>query len=97
MISRPLLVDGNSWGAVFTLEKAGDEFPTHTHTDENNHITILAFGAVRCTGHPRYEGKEVSAMPGGTIINWKAGEPHGFVALVDGTTLVNILKSRRET
>lgn len=92
LVSRPLVVDGDHWGTIFTLQKAGDVFPVHTHTENDNHITALLFGGVRCVGHPKYEGVEVRAKPGGTIINWTAGEPHGFVALEDGATLMNILK-----
>ena len=93
LIPRPLVVDGALWGTTYLLEKAGDVFPTHTHeTEAVNHITILAFGGVRCTGHPDHEGVDLFAQPGGTIVNWIAGQPHGFTALVDGTTLVNLLK-----
>jgi quercetin dioxygenase-like cupin family protein len=83
---------GDLRGTVFTLEKAGDIFPVHTHGENDIHITIVAFGSVRCTGRPEIEGKILEAKPGGTLIDWKAGEPHGFVALSDGATLVNIIK-----
>jgi hypothetical protein len=93
--SRPVNVDGLLWGTVYTFEKAGDVFPVHTHeTEAVNHITIVAFGGIKMLGHPRFEGVVAEAKPGGTIINWKAGEPHGFEALVDGTTIVNLLKAR---
>lgn len=94
LLSRPLTVDGSLWGTIYTLEKVGDVFPIHVHTESNNHITALLFGSVRCTGHPNHEGVEIHAQPGGTIINWTAGEPHGFVALTDGATLMNVLKVR---
>ena len=41
LLSRPLVVDGNTWGTIYTLEKAGDEFPTHVHSEADNHITAL--------------------------------------------------------
>ena len=95
LLQRPLMVDGEFWGTTYTFEKVGDEFPTHVHlTEQDNHITILAFGAIKCTGHPKHEGKVLEANAGGTIMNWKVCEPHGFVALVDGTTIVNIRKVR---
>ena len=90
--SRQMIIDGVVWGAIYILEHAGDEFPEHVHTEDNNHITILAHGSVRVLG--KHAGSVLKAEPGGTIINWKAGEPHGFVALTDAATLVNILKNR---
>jgi hypothetical protein len=95
LLSRPLMVDGVFWGTTYTFQKAGDVFPMHVHTENDNHITILAFGSIRCSGHPRYEDKVLEAKAGGTIINWVVGEPHGFVGLVDGTTIVNIRKVRQ--
>jgi hypothetical protein len=92
LYSRPLIVEGDSWGAVYTFEKAGDVFFVHVHTDDDNHITIQVHGGVRLMGHPDYEGVEVYAKPGGTIIDWEAGKPHGAVALTDGATWVNIKK-----
>lgn len=94
LLSRPLVIDGVTWGTAYTFESAGDIFPVHVHTENDNHITIIAHGSVRLTGHPRYEGEVVTAQPGAPILNWKAGEPHGFVALTDGATLVNLLKKR---
>lgn len=94
LVSRPLKVDGTEWGTIYTLEKAGDVFPTHVHTEEDNHITVLTFGSVRCTGHLKHDGKVLEAKAGGTVINWIAGEPHGFVALTDGATLINMRKVR---
>jgi hypothetical protein len=90
-----MIVDDRFWGGIYTFEKAGDEFPVHVHNEGDNHITMLMYGGIRCMGHPRYEGVEAYAKPGGTILNWKAGEPHGFVALVDGTTIANVLKVGR--
>lgn len=94
LLHRPLIVDGETWGTIFTLEQAGDRFPVHTHGVADNHITVLAHGSVRCIGHERFDGLVLEAVPGGTIVNWREGEPHGFVAISDGATLVNILKRR---
>lgn len=94
LISRPLIVDGKDWGAVYTFEKAGDVFLEHVHTENDNHITTLLFGGVRVTGDPKHDGIELYAASGGTIVNWVAGERHGFVALTDGATLLNMPKRR---
>ena len=92
LIQRPMIVDGVEWGSIYTLEREGDEFPTHVHSEADNHITALMFGSIRCMGHPKYEGVVLEAKPGGTIINWVAGEPHGFIAMTDGATLMHIRK-----
>lgn len=92
--SRGLKVDGKYWGTVYTFEKEGDEFPVHVHEEEDNHITMLVFGGIRCMGHPKHDGVEVYTQPGGIILDWIAGEPHGFIALVDGTTIVNLQKAK---
>lgn len=92
LISRPFQAGRRIVGTVYTLEKAGDVFPVHTHGESDVHITILAFGKIECRGRPAIEGKILEAKPGGTIVDWKPNEPHGFVALTDGATLVNIIK-----
>ena len=95
LLSRQLVVDGLTWGTIYTLERAGDVFPVHSHTEADNHITALLHGSVRVLGDPGHEGMVLEAKPGGTIVNWPVGKLHGFVALSDGATLMNIVKSRR--
>jgi hypothetical protein len=90
---RELNVDGKLWGHVFMFDKAGDIFPTHEHNEEDIHITVVAFGGIRVIAG-KCEGLELRAIPGGMILNWKPHEPHGFVALEDGTTIINLLKKR---
>jgi len=92
LISRPLNV-GSIRGAVYTLEHAGDVFPVHVHQDSDVHITIVAHGRIRCTGRHEIEGKILEASAGGTVVDWNAGEPHGFIAETDGATLINIVKA----
>lgn len=95
LVARPFIVDGVTWGTIYTFTEAGDVFPTHVHEEEKfNHITIVTFGAIRCTGHPNHEGTEIAAAPGGTIVGWTVGEPHGFTSMVAGTTIMNLLKVR---
>lgn len=89
LLSRLLNV-GKLTGTIFTLEKAGDVFPTHQHTPENVHITVLASGSVRCMGRPEIEGKVLTQ---GHVYDWNPYEDHGFVALEDNTILVNIQKN----
>jgi hypothetical protein len=96
IISRPLIIDGEYWGTVYTFEFAGDVFPVHTHeTETDNHITVVTYGGITCQGHPDHEGAEVRAIPGASVIAWEVGKPHGFTSLEDGTTIVNMLKVRK--
>ena len=90
LLHRPLTVGGKVIGTIFTLEYEGDVFPEHTHTDKDNHVSILAHGSVKLLG--KYKDKVLTATPGGLIVDWVAGEPHGFIALTNGATLINILK-----
>ena len=95
-VPRPLIIDGEYWGTVYTFERAGDVFPVHSHsTEAENHITIVTHGGVSIQGHPDHEGLEVYAEPGGSIVSWPLGIPHGFTALTDGATIVNMLKARK--
>jgi len=97
LISKAIVIDGVQRGTEFTLEKAGDLFPVHTHTSDDIHYTIVAFGSVECYGRPAIEGRILTAKcrpeENSTIINWKAGEAHGFRAKTDGATLINIFKT----
>jgi quercetin dioxygenase-like cupin family protein len=92
LLSRSLIIDGATRGTVFTFEKSGDVFPVHTHGKDDVHITIVAFGQIKCTGRPEIEGKIIEAKAGGTVLDWKPGEAHGFTALTDGATIINMLK-----
>ena len=94
LLNQPIVIDGKIWGTLYTLENIGDELPEHVHGEADNHITVLTFGAIECLGHERFRGKIVEAKRGGTILNWIAGEPHGFRAVTPGATFANLLKVR---
>jgi quercetin dioxygenase-like cupin family protein len=94
LIFKPVTIDDVARGGVYTFEKAGDVFPTHEHTENDIHITIVAHGAIEVIAG-KSKGRVLEAKPGGTIVNWKPHEPHGFIALHDGTTIINLLKKRR--
>jgi hypothetical protein len=93
LIFQPVTIDDVDWGGVYTFEKAGDVFPAHQHTEEDIHITIVAHGSIEIIAG-KSKGKVLRAKPGGTIVNWKPHEEHGFVGLEDGTTIINLLKKR---
>lgn len=84
---KPLENVGDIRGAIYDFEKAGDILPKHNHDDQDVHITIVARGRLRMYSHDW--SKEASA---GQIVDFRAGEPHEFMALEDGTRIVNIVK-----
>jgi quercetin dioxygenase-like cupin family protein len=74
---------------IFDFDKKGDILPTHTHTEGDNHITIVAKGTFKVTDHPELEGQTLKT---GQVIDWQVGIPHGFIALCDNARLVNVVK-----
>ena len=76
---------------VYSFEKSGDILDIHTHTKpEQNHITIVLFGTIRCIGAPGIDG---DVLFPGDCRDWPLGIEHGFVALEDGAKILNIAKS----
>ena len=90
LLARPLIVDDEFWGTVYTFEKVGDVLPVHRHDAYTNHISIVTLGRFKLLGDN--EPTTLEAKSGGTIVNWKIGMLHGFEALTDGATLINIRK-----
>jgi hypothetical protein len=70
---------------IFDFEKAGDFWPQHVHTENGsrNHATVVARGSVK-------DSVSGQIFNTGNLVFWPVEEPHGFVALVDNTRLVNI-------
>jgi hypothetical protein len=81
---------GNLNGARYTAEFKGDDFPTHTHTDADIHISIITLGSWKCKGRPEIDGEILTP---GMVIDWNVGEPHGFNAMEDNSQMVNIRKN----
>lgn len=70
---------------------AGEGLSVHTHpTERHNHITIVLFGSLTCHGRPAIEGQIIKA---GDVLDWVAGEPHGFTALEGGAALLQVNKA----
>jgi len=75
---------------TYYFNSVGDELPVHTHTKpEQNHITIVLSGTIRCIGAPGIDG---DVLFPGDCRDWPLGIEHGFVALEDGTKILNIFK-----
>lgn len=82
------LVFGDLRGTLYTFERAGDELEKHVHGEEDIHITIVTKGSVKVYSHDW----EIIAEAG-KILDFRPHEPHGFVALEDGTKIVGMLKN----
>jgi quercetin dioxygenase-like cupin family protein len=78
---------GDIHGAIYDFEKSGDILEKHVHTEENNHITIVARGKIKAYSHDW----EIIATPG-QILDFRPNEPHEFVALENNTRIFNITK-----
>ena len=74
-------------GTIYDYAKAGDTLDVHTHTDTDNHITIITNGILEVIGDNPRKGQRLGP---GMPIDWKAGEPHGFRA-VTPARMINIL------
>ena len=78
---------GDSRGAIYDFEKAGDILEKHNHTADNVHITIVARGKIKTYSHDWEQENTV-----GQVIDFRPGEPHEIMALEDNTRIVNINK-----
>lgn len=79
---------GSLGGAIYTFENAGDTLPTHNHTEENAHITIVTGGSIRV----RFPGAEDMILMAGALQDFAIGQPHEFEALEPNTKIVNVIK-----
>jgi quercetin dioxygenase-like cupin family protein len=87
LLVDPLQNLGDIRGARYDFEKAGDVLPKHVHSENDNHITIVARGRVKAYSHDW--SIEATA---GQLIDFRAGEPHELAALEDNTRIFNIIK-----
>lgn len=71
---------------VYDLDD-GDTIPMHVHGAPSAHITLCSAGHCRASGP-----WGVLELVPGPIYDFPADSPHEFVALCDGTRIVNIQK-----
>lgn len=84
---KPLADCGDIRGMIYDFEKSGDILPKHNHNEDNVHITVVARGRFKIYSHDW----EIEATAG-QVVNFRANEPHEFMALEDNSRIVNILK-----
>lgn len=85
--AKPLENLGDLQGAIYDFERSGDILPKHNHDETTAHITIVARGKIKAYSHDW----SIEALTG-QILDFKAGEPHEFMALEDNTRIINIVK-----
>lgn len=81
-------VTGALRGRVHVFDKGGG-LAVHTHPEERNHITVVLRGRFLLSGRPAIDGKIMCA---GEVIDWMPHEPHGFEALEDGSSFLQVQK-----
>ena len=64
--------------------------PKHIHTEEDNHITIVAMGKIKVYSHDW----EMEATAG-QLLDFNPNEPHEFLALEDNTRIFNLFKKEK--
>ena len=79
---------GKLRGRVHVFNK-GEGLPVHTHMEDQNHITVMLRGSFLLSGRPAIEGK---VMHAGEVLDWMPNEPHGFEALEDGSSFLQVQK-----
>ena len=87
MTVKPLQL-GNLMGAIYDFPEVDDVLPMHSHTEHDIHISIVARGSF--TAHGNGWERVVSS---GDVVDWKANDPHEFIALEPNSRLVNIQKN----
>lgn len=86
LLDKPLAF-GDIAGTIYDFEHAGDVVEKHSHDENGVHITIVARGKLKASSHDWAVVAEA-----GQIIDFRPGEPHELMALVDNTRVINIIK-----
>jgi quercetin dioxygenase-like cupin family protein len=84
-----LLTEYGVDGVIYDYEVAGELLEDHIHDELHNHITIIARGSFRVTGHASLAGEIYKV---GDVIDWPPNVTHGFIALEDNSRMVQITK-----
>jgi len=74
-------------GTIYDFHAGGDVLDVHTHDTQTNHTTIVTNGVLEVIGNNANTGRKITA---GDIVDWTAGEPHGFKAITPAR-IVNLL------
>ena len=88
MMTFKVITTGKLTGAIYDFPEIGDVLPMHSHSDADNHISIVAMGSFRVHSTSGWEATAYA----GEVLDWQPNDPHEFVALESGSKLVNIVK-----
>lgn len=93
LLNKPMSI-GKLSGTIYDFEEVGDELPLHFHNETDAHISIVARGKLKVFTAESHEAQhswegEIST---GAVLDWEAGQWHGFTALEPNTRLINIIK-----
>lgn len=73
--------------AVSDFPEAGDILPSHSHTNETAHITIVSKGSIRVIA-----GEWTQDIECGKVLDLPANQKHEFIAVQPNSQIVNIVK-----
>lgn len=76
---------------IYDFESPGDELPSHTHTADDVHISIVCRGSFSVFG----DGWE-RPLKQGSVVDFEPGQAHAFKALEPKSRLINIVKSMQQ-
>jgi quercetin dioxygenase-like cupin family protein len=88
--TKPLRL-GDIYGTIYDFQAVGDALPMHSHEEVDVHISIVARGSFRA--HGSGWDKTLSC---GDVVDWKANDPHEFIALEPNSRMVNIQKANKQ-
>lgn len=80
-----LALNASLSGVEQDFPEIGDTLPMHSHDESSIHLTFIKRGAIRAHGP---WGEKVLRQ--GDLVEWRANEPHEFVAIEPGTRAVQI-------
>lgn len=72
---------------IYDFENEGDILDMHTHGEDDVHISIIARGSLSV-----FTPNSDRTLKNGAVLDWQAGEWHGFKALEPKSRLINIVK-----
>jgi len=87
MLKTELFSIGDLRISVYDFNSNGDILPMHSHTINDNHITIVARGSIELTGI-NWKKDCVS----GDVLDFADGQDHEIKSTSDGTRIINIIK-----
>jgi quercetin dioxygenase-like cupin family protein len=72
---------------IYNFSEIGDVLDEHTHDEESVHITIVCKGSLKM----KFNLSE-KIVKSGDIIDFKANQSHGFIAIEKNSKIINIKK-----